>query len=219
MADPAFNGAVTHAATTTNNPATISHTVGSSLVDSMLIVMVNNIDAFTFAPATDCTWGGVAMHRLYALTGDSNPAFFFLQAPASGTANIVVTWGNIPNPNGAAVTIATLVNVSQYDHIPKWVGHSNSIDDHIENGIPSGIEPSWMVVGFAYFDNSMSYSSTDQTLLDGPFAVTGVTKTAATFYGLNAPSIRVNFSASGLCSFTTVVIPPTSYFTPQVMLL
>ncbi len=203
MAVPAFDGVVTDTSVNNQATATIGHTVNASLTNSLLIVMVST----SVAVASTCTWDGTPMTRLFSINGSGNPVFFYLQAPASGTHNIVVTWP--VNAFSAAVTIATLVNVSQ-DHLPRWADSKFETNDATSTVTPPfALYPGSMLVAWTQYSDATTYSSTDQTLLDGPFAVGGGITHAASFYGLGATSLTVTWTVAGKQRMLAgIAIPP-----------
>ncbi len=158
---------------------------------------------------TGCTFGGTPMVFLFSINGDYNPAFFLLQNPPSGNSTVTLSFTHAAW--GACMTVATLVNVSQKP-FPRWaISEFHSNDATTTATIPFTVYPNSMLVGWTLYRHDTVYSSTDQTLLDGPFFVPSDAPNydAATFYGLNATSITVNWTVAGKTrNLSAIAIPP-----------
>ena len=113
MAVPAVNGTNStgsHASGATS--LTISHTVGASLSNSLLIVMHSGISQH----ATGATWNGTAM--TLAKQGDGGQYFntiWYLVAPEAGTLNVIISFASQTRSNGGVITLTGARQTSPID--------------------------------------------------------------------------------------------------------
>lgn len=93
----------------TTSPITVSHTTGTGS-DRLMLVGVSTRDR----TVSSVTYGGTALTLVGAQTsnGNAKTAIYRLIAPASGTANVVVTLSGNPG-KGAVVGVMTFTGVNQ----------------------------------------------------------------------------------------------------------
>lgn len=122
MAIPAVNGTnSTGAVAGEAQTLTQSHTVGSSLTDSILVAMITNIQGDNI---TSATWNGDAMTRAGTFANVFFKDIFYIRNPDSGTHDFVGSWDIFSR--GLAVSLITVTGVKGVAGVINSSGYSSS---------------------------------------------------------------------------------------------
>ena len=106
-----INATTTPASVNGTNPWTVSHTTGSGLSNSIMIVGIGWTT--TTSVITSMTYAGAALTQVVTQSGNRRTEIWYLIGPAAGANNLVITWGVSQGRSMVSINTYSSANSSQ----------------------------------------------------------------------------------------------------------